>query len=63
MLQGAVELIVELALVLLGGCGGFHELHNYGGSPRRQEGAREDGVEAAMVEGRGEGVGGARRRE
>ena len=56
---GAAELIVEFVLVLLGGRGGVHELHNYGGSPRQQEGAGEDGVKAAMVEGREEGVGGA----
>ena len=45
---------MELALVLLGGRGGVHELHS---SPQQQEGAGEDGVEVAMVKGRG-GVGG-----
>ena len=56
---GEEELVLELALALMGGRGGVHELHSHGGSRRRREGAGEDEVEAVMAEGRGEGVGGA----
>ena len=57
--EGEEELVVELALTLLGGCGGVHELHNDVGSPRWQEGVEEDGAKAAVAKGRREGLGGA----
>ena len=56
---GEEELVVELALALLGGRGGVHELHGDGGSRRRRERAGEDGAEAAVAEGGGKGVGGS----
>jgi len=48
------ELVVELALSLLGG--GVHELDGDGVAG---EGAGEDGAEAAVAKARGEGIGGA----
>ena len=52
--RGEEELVVELALALLGG--GVHELDGDGVAG---EGAGEDGAEATVAEARGEGVGGA----
>ena len=42
---------------------GVHELHGNGGSPRWQEGAREDGAEVAVVEGEEKELVARRRRE
>jgi len=54
-LGGEEELVVELALALLGG-GGVHELDSDGDSG---ESAGEYGAEATMAEAGGEGIGGA----
>lgn len=53
-LGGEEELVVELALSLLGG-----RVHELDGDGVPGEGAGEDGTEAAVAKARGEGIGGA----